>query len=88
MVFDARSWLAGQLGCDRDQLELVDERVRSDYRGAQDVSYARDSKYAGRVTVTGPRTVVDTEAPHRTVRAVWPGGSAEARIGPDDEIVW
>lgn len=87
-VFDARQWLAGQLACERDELQLADGRVRSDYRGAQDGSYAKGSTYAGRVIVTGPRTVVETEAPHRTVMAVWPGGSAAARITADEQIVW
>jgi hypothetical protein len=87
-VFDARGWLAGQLLCDRDELQLADGRVRSDYRGAQDGSYAKGATYAGRVIVTGPRTTVDTEPPHRTVTAVWPGGSAKARIPADEEVTW
>jgi hypothetical protein len=87
-VFDARQWLAGQLLCDRDELQLADGRVRSDYRGAQDGSYAKGPTYAGRIIITGPKTVVETEAPHRTVTAVWPGGSAQARIDADEQIVW
>jgi hypothetical protein len=87
-VFDARTWLARQLLCDPDELQLADGRVRSDYRGAQDGSYAKGPTYAGRVIVTGSKTVVETEAPHRTVTAVWPGGSASARIAADEEITW
>ena len=87
-MFDARKWLAGQISCERNDLELSDGRVRSDYRGAQDGRYARGPAYAGRVIVTGPKTFVETEAPHRQVLAVWPGGSAEAKIRADEQVVW
>ena len=87
-MFDARKWLAGNIECCRDDLQLSDGRVRSDYRGAQDGSYAKGPSYAGRVIVTGPKTMVETEAPHRTVMAVWPGGSAKAKINADEQVVW
>ena len=60
-MFNARKWLAGQISCERNDLELSDGRVRSDYRGAQDGRYARGPAYAGRVIVTGPKTFVETE---------------------------
>jgi hypothetical protein len=87
-VFDARRWLAGQIACDRDDLQLSDGRVRFDYRGAQDGSYTRGTTFAGRVIVTGPKTMIETEEPHRTVMAVWPGGSALRKIGADEQVVW
>jgi hypothetical protein len=87
-VFDARKWLAGQIACERDDLELSDGRVRSDYRGAQDGSYARGRAYAGRVIVTGPKTFGETDPPHRQVTAVWPGGTAAVQIAADEQVVW
>lgn len=87
-MFDARNWLADQISCTRDDLQLSDGRVRSDYRGAQDGTYARGAGFAGRVTVTGPRTMIETEPPHRTVMGVWPGGSAQKRVSADDPVVF
>jgi hypothetical protein len=86
--FDVRCWLAARIGCNPDDLQLTDQRVRSDDGGAFDASYACGSGYAGRVLIGRPKAVSETEGPRRVVVAVWTDGSAQTQIGPDTQIVW
>ncbi len=87
-MFDARSWLAGQIECCPDDLRLVKGRPKSDWRGAEDARYEGPNGYAGRVMVTPPRTLLGVMEPHKVVTGVWPGGGATARISADEQVVW
>jgi hypothetical protein len=87
-MFNARAWLAQQIGCEPDDLSLADGRPRSDWRGGHDATYTRSGAFAGRVLISSPRTMVETEPPHRIVTATWPAGDARTRITGEEPIDW
>ena len=86
-MFNARAWLAMHLGCEADDLQ-IDGRVRPDWRGGHDATYTRSGTFAGRVLISSPRTMVETEPPHRIVTASWPAGDARTRITSEEPIDW
>jgi hypothetical protein len=89
MTFDARAWLATQLGIRRDELVLDGAPLPADWSSGAVVRYSRAGTPAVRLTVSGPRTQPRSGLPsHRRVGARWPDGTASTHIAPDTDIEW
>jgi hypothetical protein len=90
-TWDARDWLAGLMGCPRDELTVISTDKYGD-RETQ-VRYERGGQSVARVIVTGPiRDMGDHEgAGHWLVSAQvgWEAkGAQSARVPESEEIVY
>ena len=86
-MFDARAWLAEQIGCSRDELELVAAGSHG-LDGSEQASYTRAGAEAGRVQVSGIHQRFG-EPPFRAVMGSWSeSGTASVRIGIDEVVLW
>jgi hypothetical protein len=89
-MFDARSWLAEQLGFAREELELVSKPGPPVYRGGQVASYTRAGRHAAHILVGSPRKrrSLRFDSRYRLVTAVWSDGEASTRLAVDERISW
>jgi hypothetical protein len=90
-TWDAREWLAGLLGCERDEL-AVRSTDRYGERETQ-VRYERAGEAVARVIVTGPiRDMGDREGAGHWLVSIQIGwdakGASSVKVPESDEIVY
>jgi hypothetical protein len=90
-TWDARDWLAGLMGCARDELTVISTDRYGEHE--TQVRYERGGQSVARVIVTGPiRDMGDREgAGHWLVSAQvgWEAkGAQSARVPESEEIVY
>jgi hypothetical protein len=89
VTFDACAYLAGQLGCDKRALMLLDGPTSRADR-SQSATYARlpSTLKAGQVTI-GPRRRNIAGVVRRLVTVTWgSGGKGQRDIGPYEAVRW
>ena len=85
-MFNARAWLAEQLGCDPAELELADRPAWSP-DGTEQGDYTRRNALVGRVVVTGLHQRYG-EPPYRIVMTTSDAGQRIIHVGADEAVTW
>jgi hypothetical protein len=86
MVFNARAWLADQIGCDPAELTLAGSPAWSP-DGTEQGEYRRGDAIVARVVVTGVHERFG-EPPYRIVMTTSRAGLATLHLGPDEAVTW
>jgi hypothetical protein len=86
-MFNAREFLARQLGCPVYELTPRDLPTR-DRDGSQGQAYLRAGVLAGRVMVTGPRRNLQGQNGRLATATLAGTPSGYVHLGPDEEVSW
>jgi hypothetical protein len=86
-MFDAREFLARQLGCTAPELVRRNGRIWLG-EGSQAQAYDRAGTLAGRIVVTRPRRNLAGQNGRLVAAAVAGRPTGYHEIGPDEEFSW